>query len=176
VAAHLFWRFEGKKTKMQRLADVELQLVRYCDWLGALAGYFMRPTRRLRGDTLAFPWSRPRPRPRPRPISLPQRMLGRVRRLLFARSPPSPTPLLRHTEVTLRWTSQLADDIYELHKLDYCKPIHLSLVLGSSSMQQLRVLCLCDKTTQVPFNPTIAKAIVRLPHLHTLRLMVSPDI
>ena len=174
---------------MQRLADVELQLVMQ----GLTAQEILKLARcsryLLHAADAPFAWRYARfcfggnkPVLPPPTVALPRRILGWCQRILLTRKTKT-LRLLRHTRVTLSWHANIdsyrgvlaiASRVPAIHEINaswYYGSYdlkHMSLVLSLPSTQHLRVLSVCDNLL-----PAITKAIVQLPHLHTLRLMNS---
>jgi len=179
---------------MNRLADVELQLV-----MQGLAAQEILALARcsrylLHAADAPFAWQHTRlclnATPGPPPIALPRRIIGWCRALLQSRhSLKEPPRLLRHAKVKIRSIAQVNEHLailataarmpdLVLYELDMSNGgqfhhIHLSLVIGSPSMQQLRVLCMRSGTQ---CYAVVQNAIIKLPHLHTLRLQTSSDV
>jgi len=174
---------------MQRLADVELQLVMQ----GLTAQEILKLARcsrfLLHAADAPFAWHYARlcldakptfPLPK---ISLPKRIIGWCKKTLVTQKPPLDAPRLsRHAKVMIKWQRQLGSRlgvlaissrvaaVYELDAL-WCyygyDPTDMSLLLRLSSMQQLRVLSVYYDTE---ICPDVMKTIVELPYLHTLSL------
>ena len=180
---------------MKRLADVELQLIMHGLSVQEILTLAQCSRYLLHAADAPFAWRYTRlcleaTNDPPPPISLSQRILGWVRRRIAPQVPGEPgLRILRHAKVTLRCTRRAVKDghlailatasrvpaLYELDLSNYYgsqNHDHLNLLLGSPSMQQLRVLCLYNET--MVYNPSTANAIVQLSHLHTLRLPASP--
>ena len=184
---------------MQRLADVELQLVMQ----GLTAQEILKLARCSRflfhAADKPFAWQHTRlcvrTKPEP-PVALPRRILGWCQRMLSRQlhsrhlpiEPPLPQ-LVRHAKVVIRCCWQADVDshlailaiasrvpaVYELD-CDLVEPDNLALILGSPSMQQLQVLRLSSGWRDYErIKPTTAMAIAQLPHLHTLYLLGSGD-
>ena len=181
---------------MQRLADVELQLVMQ----GLAAQEILKLARcsrfLLHAADAPFAWQYarlyldakpelPSASPLLPKISLPKRIIDWCKKTLVTQKPPpAKVPrLLRHAKVTIKWRKPtnlhtgvlaIASRFPAVYELDasYCgsyNPIHTSTVLSLPSMQQLRVVSIWDDTY------ITMQAIVQLPYLHTLRLPDSSD-
>jgi len=171
---------------MQRLADVELQLVMH----GLAAREILKLARcsrcLLHAADAPFAWQHTRlcvDAKLESNIAILRRIIGWFRHPSTA-SGESPQ-LVRHTKVTLRWRG---DDGYlavlatasrvpalALYELDASNcglfdPSHWTLVLGSPCMQQLRVLRMDSGTHYGATHSVAMKAVVQLPHLHTLHM------
>jgi len=178
-------RPETKKNPMQRLADVELQLVMQ----GLAAQEILKLARcsryLLHAADAPFAWQYTRlcfeAKELPSPplaeisISTPKRIVGWCKNTLVAQKPPR---LSRHAKVTIKWPKQtdshlwvlaIASRFAAIYELDAsCRnsydPVHMIHVLSLPSMQQLRVVSTWGNTH------TLMQAFVQLPYLHTLRL------
>jgi len=174
---------------MQRLADVELQLVmqgltaqeiltlaRCSRYLlhAADAPFAWRYTRLCFGDDA-------KPVVPPPTVALPQRILGWCQRMLLLAQKPKPPQLLRHAKVSIIWRAddvisnlralEIASRIPAIYEINaaWCSGTYAlnytNFLFSLPSTQQLRVLSACDN-----LYPAIIKAIIQLPHLHTLHL------
>jgi len=199
---------------MQRLADVELQLVMQ----GLAAQEILKLARcsryLLHAADAPFAWRHTRlcvdashglsllP-PTPPSIALPQRIIGWCQSMLIGHKTPIETPRLsRHAKVTIKWSPQevshsgileIAARVAAIYEINACwtcfdddqydpydgdsydpyGPKLMSLVFnGSPSIQQLRVLSIRGNTR---LHPVVVQTIIKLPHLHTLRLIGCPD-
>ena len=176
---------------MNRLADVELQLIMH--GLSALEILTLAQCSRhlfhATDSPFAWKYARLRLGTKPGPTSLLRNIFGWCRRML-GHGPIPTTHLLLHAKATVRWMQQDDGDgggrqptilsiasRTTIHELEVSRDTwnyrdHVSLVLSSSCMQQLRVLSFQTDATFWCSNihPTIQEAIVQLPHLHTLRL------
>jgi len=184
---------------MQRLADVELQLIMH----GLAAQEILKLARcsryLLHAADAPFAWKHARlcldvnHKVSPPPVPLPQRILGWCRSMIIAshlaREPP--VRIVRHAKVVVTWRSRgpnwdedyyyavlamasRVPSIYELRAGFIFPSARMGLVIGLPSMQQLRVLWVYGQTN-IDRYPAVTKAIVRIPHLHTLHLVASDD-